>query len=166
MEKAVDVLSTATLHRPIENGLDLVSIDFLVDGVSLFTATGADKADLAGCFMSMCADGVHEHTAQMLLGEQPTELRDARFALFICALCGALSCGAITFQLGRSPGLIHWSAFAFEYDDDARAKNFDRYRSLGPFEFDIVAYRQTIEHAVAVISALRNRRIMAPNANG
>jgi hypothetical protein len=152
----MNVLSTAILRKPIENGdTELCSVDFLVDGVSLFSSTKADQADLAGCFMSLCIDGVNEKLAEVFLGEQPAELPEDRIGLFVCPLCGSLSCGAITFQLSRSADLIRWSAFAYEYDDDEHTRNFERYSSIGPFEFDPVSYRETIEAAVALVSPQR-----------
>jgi hypothetical protein len=149
----MNLLSTAILTtRSDNNDFDIHSVDFLVDGVPLYSATNAHHASLAGRFSSLWVAEANENKVKVLLGESPADLPDNRIGLFVCSRCGSLACGGITFRLTRSANAVRWSKFAYECDNDYTDKEFARYSSIGPFTFNFVAYREAIEGAAASFS--------------
>jgi hypothetical protein len=149
-------LSAAILTtRSDNNAFDIHSVDFLVDGVSLYSLTNAHHASLAGRFSPGWAPEYNESGVSLLLGESPADLPDNRIGLFICPRCGSLTCGAITFRLTRSANAARWSKFAYEHDNDYTETIFNRYSSIGPFTFNFAAYREAIEEAAALAARLR-----------
>jgi hypothetical protein len=151
-------LSAAILTtRSDDDKFDIYSVDFLVDGVSLYSLTNAHHASLAGRFSSLWVPDpeADENKAKILLNESPTDLPDNRIGLFVCQRCGSLDCGGITFRLTRSANAVRWSKFAYEADNDYTDPEFARYSSIGPFTFNFSAYREAIERAVTLANFSR-----------
>jgi len=165
-----DQLDVAMLHRSGEREGDSIknerhSLDFLVNGVSLFEMTRAGERDLCGCFW-VAAD-VKDMTLRVtreLLLQQPTEVpaasrevADHRVALFVCPECADLGCGAITVSIERVGDVVRWSRFAYqtnyEYGNGTNDDNFEAYVSIGPFRFDWDSYRSVIDRAAASCGA-------------
>jgi hypothetical protein len=149
-----DRLDVALLHRHFEqHKQELYSVDFLVNGVSLLSATKARQRDLTGCFMSLAVDGESERLAKIFTGELVADqLPGDRIPLFVCPFCGDAGCGAITFKLTRRGELVSWSHFAYENTWDGQVTDFGSYSTLGPFEFDLASYKSIIQRAVAMVS--------------
>ena len=132
------------------------SVDFVVDGVSLFAATTRRERDLCGCFSpdyATCGNELardeNERIAKIFTFESPPEIKQDRVALFVCPLCGDLACGAITFRLSRVGETVRWSDFAHENGYDEDETDFETYSSIGPFEFGIDDYLAVIRRAVS-----------------
>ena len=171
-----DLLDVAMLYRPTRRdirGREVVNserrtIDFFVNGISLFTATNAYRHDLCGCFSPDYVTSENELTrnenqriAKIFSFESPTEIGRDRVALFICPQCGDLACGAITFQLSRVGDTVRWSHFAHENGYDETETDFDGYSAVGPFEFAFDGYREVIRSASSshrMISSLTQNR--------
>jgi hypothetical protein len=149
-----DRLDVALLHRHFEpRKQELYSVDFLVNGVSLLSATKAEQRDLTGCFMSLTVDGENERLAKVFTGELVADqFPEDRIPLFVCPYCGDAGCGAITFKLTRHGKLVRWSHFAYENTWDDQVTDFESYSTLGPFEFDLASYKLTIQRAVTMVS--------------
>jgi hypothetical protein len=155
-----DRLDIAMLHRAAHREKILTraerhSVDFVVDGVSLFAATRAGALDLCGCFSPDYATwpnelvrDENERMAKIFTFESPPEIERDRVALFICPQCGDLACGAITFRLSRADDTVRWSDFAFENGYDEEQTDFDSYSAIGPFEFAVEDYMAVIRRAV------------------
>jgi hypothetical protein len=109
--KGVDAMSDridiAMLHRPGSRGKsERHSVDFLVNGRSLFVATRAAQHDLCGCFSPDYAKSANElahheneRLAKLFLFESPLQIASDRVALFVCPERSDPACGAITIQL-------------------------------------------------------------------
>jgi hypothetical protein len=166
----IDKLDIAILHRPGEIGPsgtikhERYSVDFLVNGMSLFKATKAGERDLSGCFWIAGLDPsikAHNETmAEQLTFARAPAIREMdgpierhRVTLFVCSECADLGCGAITAEIARDGDLIVWSRFAYQNNwQDADGTNwddFDSYRSIGPFHFAWDSYRTVIHRAAA-----------------
>ncbi len=129
-------------------------MDFLVNGMSLFSATKAGSRDMCGCFSpdyATCGNELardeNERLAKIFTGEAPAPIDPDRVALFICPQCGDLGCGAITFRLSYGTNTVRWSDFAYENNYMAEQTDFESFATLGPFEFDRDAYRAVISRA-------------------
>ena len=157
-------LDIAMLHRPAQRdirgkiiaGTERHSVDFVVDGLSLFAATGADAMDMCGCFSpdyATCGNELARHENERMSNiftfEAPPEIKQDRLALFVCSHCGDLACGAITFRLSRAGDTVRWSDFAYENGYDEDETDFETYSSVGPFEFGIDEYLALIRRAVS-----------------
>src|SRR5207253_8440966 len=130
-----DRLDGALLHRHFgQHKQVLHSVDFLVNGVSLLSATKAGQRDLTGCFMSLAVDGYNERLARIFTGELVADqLPGDRIPLFVCPYCGDAGCGAITFKLTRRGEPVSWSHFAYENSWDDQVTDFESYSTFGPF---------------------------------
>jgi hypothetical protein len=181
-EAMTDHLDIAVLHRPLQHrengpktiisllfsllpwhihgdpvlGSDRHTVDFLVNGVSLFAATRAHDRDLWGCFSpdylmheNESARNENSRIAKIFSFESPPPIKLNRAALFICPTCGDLGCGAITLELSRDGGRVRWSRFAYENDYDESWTDYERYATIGPFEFAVDDYLATIRRAAS-----------------
>jgi hypothetical protein len=146
-----DTLDIAILHRPGETGPNGIkherySVDFLVNGRSLFQATKADKLDLCGCFLVAGTDArrkvFNQEVVEQFTFSRPTSVQaingttERRVMLFVCAECGDLGCGAITVEIARDGDLVVWSRFGHQYmswqvADGAWCDDFDSYKPIG-----------------------------------
>ncbi|MGJ7440527.1 hypothetical protein [Aquipuribacter sp. MA13-6] len=77
-------------------------------------------------------------------------LESGRLPLYVCPVCGALACGAITVAVTQSPDVTTWSDFRLE--DGYTAIGLDL-SGLGPFSFRCDAYREVLLDAVGVLDA-------------
>jgi len=166
----IDTLDIAILHRPGEapgggRVSERYSVDFLVNGRSLFLATQADKLDLCGGFLVAGNDtrikDINRQVAEQFLFERPTWVQEInrtperRVMLFVCSECGDLGCGAITVEIALDGDLVVWSRFGHQYmswqvTDGTWCDDFESYKSVGPFRFDWDAYKAVIHRAAAV----------------
>jgi len=141
------------------------SVDFLINGRSLFLATQADKLDLCGSFLVAGTNArikdINRQVAEQFLFEHPTWVQEInktperRVMLFVCPVCGDLGCGAITVEIVRDGDLVVWSRFGHQYmswqiTDGAWCDDFDSYKSIGPFRFAWDAYKAVIHRAASV----------------
>ena len=111
------------------------SIDFLVDGVSLFETCKAMQLDFCGRFSSDQNHEMNERIRQAFSGECHGDTATGRLMLFVCPECSDLGCGAITFILSIHDEEATWSAFAYENNYDSAMTDFDSYAAIGPFTF-------------------------------
>jgi hypothetical protein len=132
------------------------TVDFLVNGFSLFAATKAAERDMCGCFSpdyatcgNKLAERENDRLAKIFTFELPGEIAPDRPALFICPQCSDLGCGAITFRLSRAGDKVRWSDFGYENNYDEAYSDFESFVAIGPFEFDIEAYLAAISRAAS-----------------
>ena len=152
-----DDLDIAMLYRPGAPGRrERRTVDFIINGKSLFAATNAGRLDMCGCFSpdyfsseNALARDVNEHVAKIFTFEAPTDVAPNRVALFVCPECGDLACGAITFELSRDGDTVRWAHFAYENGYDDTQTDFDTYAGIGPFEFQFGPYADIIRKASA-----------------
>jgi hypothetical protein len=127
-----DTLDIALLHRPGETTAIAIkherdSVDFVVDGQSVFKATKADERDMSGCFWIAEVDArIKAHNqarAEQFTFARPAAIRETRggvehnrIMLFVCPECGDLGCGAITADIARDGDLIVWSRSGYQND--------------------------------------------------
>jgi hypothetical protein len=124
------------------------SIDFVINGQSLFSATRAKNLDMCGRFSSETLQW-NEKSAQSFLleGEADEGVAPGRFMIFVCSECGDLGCGAITCEIIRDGECFVWRSFAYENGYDPEMTDFDSYSQIGPFRFPQDEYRFIIRKA-------------------
>ena len=91
--------------RDVPDGEDSWFLDLVVNGAWLQDAHGDHR------FISPLGHGAlsyEEEAARRLLLEWPPDVGD-RVAVFVCAACGDLRCGAISFRIERDGADIVWS---------------------------------------------------------
>ncbi len=118
-------------------------LDFVVNGESLYDQLRAgDQVTPLGCW---APDSEREHIQQLLSAS-------GLVALYVCAECGDLGCGAITALVERTPDGIVWRDFAFENPrrDDA---DVESYRAVGPLVFNKTEYRRVLNGRATSLSA-------------
>ena len=152
-------LSFASLHRPAATQVGTFggsqterrSLDFVVDGISLYSEMRASHYDFIG-LLGWCTYEQDLESVQRLLLEVPTNVGGGRQSLFVCAECGDLGCGSITAAISNLGNRYVWADFAYENNYDAAMTDRESFASIGPFEFEASAYRR------ALVAALETRR--------
>jgi len=147
-----DSLDLRVIHRP--GDLDAhgdgkherFSVDFMVNGRSLYETMAVEQFDLVGRFSPETREW-NEQSAAVFLVTQPPDLENGRVMLYVCAECGHIGCGAITVKISEKEGTFTWSDFGYENDYDEDMTDRDSYKHVGPFIFDNVQYRRIIEKA-------------------
>ena len=66
-----------------------------------------------------------------------------RVALYVCAECGDLGCGAFTARIEKSASYITWGDFGFENNYDNTVDR-DAFTSVGTFHLDRREYEDLI----------------------
>ncbi len=123
------------------------SIDFLIDGNSLFDLLTAGKRDLVGVFSPRWED--NETKAKIYKAEKLSDLTDHRVVVFGCGECCDIGCGGITMSVvrERAPNRIVWRDFAFENEIDEAVTDRTSYAAIGTFEFADEEYYRVIDLA-------------------
>jgi hypothetical protein len=149
----MDTISTGALFRQGgSNGgttwKERHSVDFIVNGVSLFRALDAGKFDMCGRFSAETRDWNHESARTFLLERASGDgLEGGRVMLFVCSECSDLACGAITCKIRRDRDTYVWESFAYENGYDPEMTDLASYSHIGPFHFHAEMYRKAISEA-------------------
>jgi hypothetical protein len=117
-------------------------LDFVVDGVSLHDRHGADDISCLGWF----TPEEDEQAARRLMGTAEPDVED-RVALWVCAECGDVLCGALTAHIVRSADEIIWRDFALSWHDHAAGRWVHETGPFGDWDelrFDAAQYDQAI----------------------
>jgi hypothetical protein len=147
-----DKLDVGIIHRPAELDADgngkheRFTVDFLINGQSLYDLLSAHRRDLAGRF-SQGAQVWNEESAHIFLTMKPADLKNGRIMLYVCPECGDIGCGAITVRVTKSDESYIWTEFGYENDYDSEMTDLDSYRLIGPFQFKVDEYCEAIEKA-------------------
>ena len=145
----VDQLDIALIHRVAELGKHpRRSVDFIVNGDSLFELVNAHKFDLCGRFSSDLNSERNKVSQSVFEAGAPSDKLPNRIMLFVCPECGDLGCGAITFTITQENDSVVWSDFAYENSHDESMTNYNAYASVGPFSFSRTDYLDTISRAI------------------
>lgn len=119
-----------------------VSVDFVVDGVSLLqalAATDCGHTDFMGCVVRGFPEA-NAATANRLMLTSPPDTADGRTLLYICPECGDIACGAYAARVTRSADGYVWSDFAY-------INGYEPPRELsgvGPFKFSEAKYEEVV----------------------
>ena len=127
-----------------ENQTPRTSVDFLIDGKSLYAMLGRGM-DLAGTFSPSWVN--NEDTAKIFKMQKMSMLRDHRVLIFCCPECGDITCGGITVKIQKKDQDFEWSDFAYENNCDDEVTDGKSYVNVGPFKFAPDEYMQTIDLA-------------------
>lgn len=132
---------------------EVYSLDFLIDGQSLFRAIvdsdedeeASTGLDLIGCFEQGLQDNNEWYLRQFLLLDPP-ESKCGRRLLYVCPECRHIECGAYACHVSREGGLFIWQGFAYvnNYSEPVPIPG------LGPFEFASEAYESALQRAHAI----------------
>ncbi len=123
-------------------------LDFRVDGVSLGDAVRARAetpvmADLVSVLVTNWPGGFPAGEVRALLGQGPQVLSDGRVALYVCAECGELDCGAVTAVVERDGRDVVWRDLGWQTHRDPEVY-LDPYRDLGPYHFETALYSRML----------------------
>jgi len=112
-------------------------LDFVVDGQSLHDLL--ESGDNIGCLGWLSLD-LEKVILEQLVTERLSELGNDRYAIYICAECGDIGCGAITVQIEKTEDGFVWHNFGYENNYDECMPHLERYRQIGAFYFKEVEY--------------------------
>ena len=116
--------------------------DFEIDGQSLNARVPGDVVGALGWGTPEWEAGV----VATLRGAAAPDLPPDRVALYRCAECGDLGCGAVTAALERTPEAVIWRELRFENDyDPAQTREL----AVGPFRFAPAAYDALLTRAIS-----------------
>jgi hypothetical protein len=146
LKQRYDTLDIRIIHRPAELNADgggkheRFTVDFLVNGQSLYELLSVHRLDLVGRF-SQDAQAWNEESANIFLTKQSADLENGRIMLYVCPECGDIGCGAINSYT--------WTEFGYENNYDPQMIDLDSYRAIGPFRFQFDEYCEVIAKAKA-----------------
>ena len=155
MKQRYDTLDIHIIHRPGELNVkgrvvkqERFTVDFLVNGQSLYELLSAHSLDLVGRF-SQGNRAWNEESANIFLTKQSADIENSRIMLYVCPECGDIGCGAITVTIIKSDNSYAWTEFGYENNYDPQMMDLDSYRTIGPFRFQFDEYCEVIEKAKA-----------------
>jgi hypothetical protein len=129
---------------------DLHFQEFVVDGERLGRVLGPflDHEDVTDYYVPvLVADrpgGAAREELDRLLGAAPEPSLGRRTALYVCAECGGLGCGAVTAVVEVADETVAWRDFGYQNDYEP----FDQagvFSGVGPFTFDRTSYTRVLE---------------------
>lgn len=132
-------------------------LDFVVDGQPLYPAT--HNYDLITPLCIGWPLAAAEGFGERLLGSVPGDAPGGRVAVFVCAECGDLGCGALTVEVRRSGDTVQWLSWGYEngYDGTVHPAEID---GRGEMTFDVESCRQVL---VRGLDFLRRSRTSVPD---
>jgi hypothetical protein len=122
-----------------------VSVDFVVNEVSLLGLLAKGGADMMGRFVR--GDGAHNQRArESSLSAQADEDCEGRNLLYVCPECGDIGCGAYAVKVEVDGEEVEWSNFAYVNGYEPASALQD----VGPFRFRRNDYDAVISKASQV----------------
>lgn len=124
--------------RPKTNEPSRKFLDFLINGKSLLGLLNCDSGLISPFGWGENKAYEKEILKQFRL-QKPPELESGRIILYVCAACGDIGCGAITFSIKDLGDRIQWSDFGSEGADEVvelfnfPALTFDRQQYFKAF---------------------------------
>lgn len=79
-----------------------------------------------------------------LLGAAPEPSLGGRTAIYVCAECGVVECGAVTAVVEVDDEKVVWRDFGYQYAYEPFDQD-DIFSGVGPFTFDRRSYVQVLE---------------------
>ena len=150
-----DTLEFGPLFRPGERNIagsgyksERRSLDFVVNGQSLFKLLRAANRDLVGA-LGWGQPSWQRVLIDQLLLRAAAPIPGGRQPLFVCAECGDLGCGALTAQVQRAGATVVWRDFKFENNYDPSMTDAASFGDIGPFAFEWTKYQQLLETTLA-----------------
>jgi len=147
----VEELNSLVLVRRVRPGgggnTERSWLDFVTDGRSLLDVLGPQAGDTCGS-LGWGNPAAQASAVRRLQLEDEPQIAGEREAIFVCAECGDVGCGAVTTRITGSKGLVHWTDFAFENGWDSEAS--EPITGAGPFTFEFRAYRRALGGAAAL----------------
>lgn len=128
---------------------ELRYMEFVIDGQALGRTLGPfigyedATREYVPVLVSNWPDESAAADVQRLLGEQPDPLLGGRVAVYVCAECGDLACGAVTAAVEVGTECVVWRDLGFQDN----AQPFDQaaiFEGVGPFTFDRTSYADTL----------------------
>lgn len=151
------------IHLPgAEFSLARSFLDFVVDGESLFARLESD--DAISC-LGWLVEEWDELAAQRLLGRAAPDVED-RVAIWACAACGDVLCGAVTARVITTEDEVIWRDFATSYPDhqsDVWVHETDAFADWKAIRFNRATYSTAIEQrppTVAQFPVASSGRVM------
>ncbi len=150
MSKQADCLDIAILHRLGEIGKqERCSVDFLVNGRSLYALTGAGARDMCGRFSRETPEQ-NAGAEKVFSLAAPPDMEGGRVMLFVCPECGDIACGAVTLRISRKGDRVTWADFACEDNLEPTTMDSEPCRSIGPYTFTWEKYVEVLKRAARI----------------
>lgn len=133
---------------PSGDSLGRFTVDFVVNGDSLYSLLNVARYGHAGRFAADSPDR-NQEAADIFLLKKPPDI-EGRVILYKCSLCADSNCGVFLVKIIRSDHGYVWSEFGFDQgwgDNQFPQLDLESYKGIGPFTFDTKTYEQTIKRA-------------------
>jgi hypothetical protein len=145
------ILSLGRLHRKgheisgLSSSPERFTVDFLINGKSLYTLLNVAKRDFVGRFALDFPNYNQGAAEEFITGHSPHI--DGMVIFFECPLCADIGCGAILGKITKTESGYKWSDFAYYKGWYEEEPELELYKDVGPFEFSATAYERTIKQA-------------------
>ena len=120
-----------------------IYFDFKISESYLSDLLNTMKYDMIGA-ISKSNNKEYEHSKikEFILENEP-ELESGRIIIYGCAECLDIYCGAITAQIEAKNDIIVWHSFG--YENGFEDIEFEKYKEIGPFNFEKNQYKKIFE---------------------
>lgn len=117
-------------------------LDFIVNDRSLWQLCQQAGLDNISC---LWIPHLYQADVLRLLLEAPADFSDGRIALYVCAECGDIHCGAVSVRITQHNNLITWSDFAYQNNYDASMTHtLAAFSVIDGVSFEVEAYRKLL----------------------
>ena len=132
-------------------------MEFVVDGERLGRILGPSlgyddvTTEYVPVLVTDWPTGIALDDLDRLLGQPGPPQLNGRTAMYVCAVCGDLGCGAVTAVVELDGEKVVWRDFGYQNDYEA----FDPgavFAGVGPFAFDRDAYAAALRRFRSLIS--------------
>lgn len=120
-----------------------IYFDFLVDKEPMSEILKTTKFDMIGAVCKSKHTDYELGKIKEFTLQTKSELEGGRVIIYGCAECLDIGCGAFTAKIEKNGNSIIWRDFA--YENGYEETDFDEYKEIGPFEFEVNNYLNEFE---------------------
>jgi hypothetical protein len=118
-------------------------VDLVVDSIPLYPLVRAQGFDcISAIWLDTGSTSASADAVRRLLGESPPDAPDDRVAVYVCAECRDLGCGALTVRVHRGADSVVWDEWSYQNNYDGEITPVD---GLPAGSFDREQYDRVLE---------------------
>ncbi len=129
-------------------------LDFVVDGSALAPVLQKAGYDLISCLWLGDRPSITAGLSSLarLRGQEPGDAPGGRVAVYVCAECGNLGCGAVTVRVQVGPEAVEWLDWGYQTDYEDVVQEVAT-ELPQPLSFPRAAYDEALATAAEQVTA-------------
>jgi hypothetical protein len=124
-------------------------LDYVIDGEPLYERMRLNYDLISPLWFDLEVDLYPELTraVELLIGEVTSGVRAQRTPIYVCSLCGDLSCGAITAKIERTGEIVTWNEWGYQNDFESVPSSLQGIQ-LPELSFELSEYEQVFRRGL------------------